>query len=146
LSCYGVMPVALAEHVTRLQINSNSCTSAHTQWAGVEALTGPQDAVGEMVAAFRQRRDVIVDGLNNIPGIRCLKPSGAFYVFPDITGTGLTSKQMETYLLNDAGVATLAGTSFGAYGEGHIRLSYANSVANIEKALRRIRKALAGRA
>jgi len=143
---YGVMPVALAEHVTRLQINSNSCTSAHTQWAGVEALTGPQDAVGEMVAAFRQRRDVIVDGLNNIPGIRCLKPSGAFYVFPDITGTGLTSKQMETYLLNDAGVATLAGTSFGAYGEGHIRLSYANSVANIEKALRRIRKALAGRA
>ncbi len=140
---YGVMPVPLAEQITRLNINSNSCTSAHTQWAGVEALTGPQDEVGKMVAAFRERRDVIVGGLNDIPGIRCLKPSGAFYVFPDISATGLTSKQMETYLLSDAGVATLAGTSFGAYGEGHIRLSYANSVANIEKALERMRKAIA---
>lgn len=139
---YGVMPVELAEHVTRLMINSNSCTSASTQWAGVEALTGPQEAVDAMVAAFRERRDVIVDGLNSIPGMRCLKPEGAFYVFPDITGTGMSSKQLEQHLLHEAGVATLAGTSFGAYGEGHIRLSYANSIPNIERALERIEAAV----
>ncbi|NPV09862.1 MAG: pyridoxal phosphate-dependent aminotransferase [Anaerolineae bacterium] len=139
---YGVMPRELAEQVTRLMINCTSCTNASTQWAGVEALTGPQDAVDAMVAAFRERRDVIVEGLNAIPGIRCLKPRGAFYVFPDITGTGMSSKEMEQHLLYEAGVATLAGTSFGAYGEGHIRLSYANSVPNIRRALERIEAAV----
>ncbi|MGI6207443.1 MAG: pyridoxal phosphate-dependent aminotransferase [Anaerolineae bacterium] len=142
---YGVMPVELAEHVTRLMINSNSCTNAATQWAGVEALTGPQDSVNAMVAAFRERRDVIVEGLNSIPGFRCVKPLGAFYAFPDISETGMSGKEMEQYLLHEAGVATLAGTSFGAYGEGHIRLSYANSIPNIQKALERIEAAVKAR-
>jgi len=135
---YGVMNEELAEHITRLMINSNSCTATFTQVAGVEALTGPQESVEEMVSAFRRRRDLIVDGLNSIPGISCLRPRGAFYAFPNITGTGMSSKELEQYLLHEAGVATLAGTSFGSYGEGYLRLSYANSVDNIEKALERI--------
>ncbi|NLS80129.1 MAG: pyridoxal phosphate-dependent aminotransferase [Chloroflexi bacterium] len=142
---YGVMPAELAGHITRLMTNSNSCTAAATQFAGIEALKGPQDEAAKMVAAFKQRRDVIVAGLNQIPGIRCHKPEGAFYVFPNISATGMKSKQMEQFLLNEAGVATLAGTSFGAYGEGYIRLSYANSVDNLEKALDRIAGALAKR-
>jgi len=139
---YGVMPHELAEHMARLMVNSNSCTAAFTQWAGIEALTGPQDAVEEMVAAFRKRREVIVEGLNNIPGFRCRPPQGAFYAFPNIEGTGLRSKEMQDYLLEEAGVATLAGTSFGAYGEGFLRLSYANSVPNIRQALERIKEAV----
>jgi aspartate/methionine/tyrosine aminotransferase len=103
---------------------------------------GPQEEVYKMVEAFRKRRDVIVEGLNEIPGFRCLKPKGAFYVFPNIEGTGMDSKSMEDYLLEEAGVAILSGTSFGEYGEGFVRLSYANSVENIEKALKRIEEAI----
>ncbi len=135
---YGVMPTELATHITKLMTNSNSCTNAATQMAGIQALRGPQDDVDRMVAAFRERREVIVDGLNAIPGFRCLKPRGAFYAFPNIEGTGLRSKALEELLLEKAGVATLSGTSFGAYGEGFLRLSYANSVENIRRALERI--------
>ncbi len=141
---YGVMPQWLATQVSNLMVNSNSCTAAFSQWAGVEALTGPQDESQKMIEAFRQRRDVIVDGLNQIPGFRCLRPKGAFYVFPNIEGTGKSSQEMEDFLLNEAGVATLAGTSFGEYGEGFLRFSYANSVENIQKALGRIGEAIAG--
>ncbi|TAK54697.1 MAG: pyridoxal phosphate-dependent aminotransferase, partial [Bacteroidetes bacterium] len=139
---YGVMPEELAKLVTQLQINSVSCTASFTQIAGVEALTGNQDEAEKMVAEFKRRRDVIVDGLNSIPGITCLKPLGAFYVFPNITGTGRTSRDLAEYLLNEAGVACLSGTAFGKYGEGYLRFSYANSVPNIEQALERIAKAL----
>ena len=140
---YGVMPAWLAAQVSNLMVNSNSCTAAFSQWAAVEALRGPQDEPRKMVEAFRQRRDVIVDGLNQIPGFRCLRPKGAFYVFPNIEGTGKSSQEMEDFLLNEAGVATLAGTSFGEYGEGFVRFSYANSVENIKKALERIGEAVA---
>ena len=140
---YGVMPQWLAAQVTNLMINSNSCTAAFSQWAAVEALQGPQDESKKMVEAFRQRRDVIVDGLNQIPGFRCLRPKGAFYVFPNIEGTGKSSREMEDFLLNEAGVATLSGTSFGKYGEGFLRFSYANSVENLQKALARISEAMA---
>jgi len=140
---YGVMPQWLAGQVANLMVNSNSCTAAFSQWAGVDALKGPQDESNKMVKAFRQRRDVIVDGLNQIPGFRCLRPKGAFYVFPNIEGTGKNSQEMEDFLLNEAGVATLSGTSFGEYGEGFIRFSYANSVENIQKALSRIGEAMA---
>ena len=140
---YGVMPEALAQQVERLMVNSNSCTNAATQWAGIEALTGPQEPVTEMVAAFRERRDVIVAGLNSIPGIQCRVPKGAFYVFPNITETGLSSAECEQVLLERADVATLSGSSFGGYGEGYLRLSYANSVENLEKAVERIRQTLA---
>ena len=132
---YGVMPKDFAVHIARLMTNSNSCTNAATQMAGVAALKGPQDDVAKMVAAFKERRDVIVKGLNQIPGVSCILPKGAFYAFPNITGTGMKSKALEEYLLNEAGVACLSGTSFGAYGEGYLRLSYANSIANINKAL-----------
>jgi aspartate aminotransferase len=140
---YGVMPEWLAEHIRRLMVNSNSCTNAATQWAGVAALTGTQEPVAEMVEAFRNRRTVIVEGLNSIPGITCRMPRGAFYVFPNITGTGLSSPVCEELLLQKGAVATLSGTSFGAMGEGYLRLSYANSVENIEKAIERIRTTLA---
>ena len=132
---YGVMPLSLAEQVARLMTNSNSCTAAATQWAGIEALTGPQDSVATMVQAFRERRDVIVEGLNRIPGITCVKPKGAFYVFPNITGTGMDSRSCADFLMEEAGVACLSGTGFGKHGEGYVRFSYANSVENIRKAL-----------
>ena len=119
---YGIMPTRLAEHITRLQTNSNSCVNAFVQRACLAALEGPQDEVHRMVAEFKRRRDVIVDGLNNIPGISCLKPKGAFYVFPNIKATGKGSSWLEGYLLNEAGVASLSGTSFGKYGEGYLRL------------------------
>jgi aspartate/methionine/tyrosine aminotransferase len=141
---YGVMPVPLAEQMTKMMVNSNSCTAAFTQMAGVAALTGPKDDVHKMVAAFHERRDVIVAGLNEIPGFRCANPGGAFYVFPNITGTGYGSKEMEGLLLDKAGVAALSGTGFGIYGDGYIRFSYANSVENIKKALERIRQVIAG--
>jgi aspartate aminotransferase len=140
---YGVMPLELAPHITRLMTNSNSCTAAFAQMAGIEGLTGPQDDSYKMVEAFRQRRDVIVDGLNDIPGFKCLKPKGAFYVFPNIEGTGKKSKFLEEYLLQEGGVATLSGTSFGKYGEGFLRLSYANSIENIKQALEWIKEAVA---
>lgn len=139
---WGAMPAVLQPHITRLMTNSNSCTASFTQIAGMEALRGPQDEVGKMVEAFRKRRDVIVDGLNSLPGITCKKPKGAFYVFPNITGTGKDERWLANYFLEEAGVACLAGTSFGGFGAGYIRFSYANSVENIEKAIGRIREAL----
>jgi len=139
---YGVMRKDLAQKITQLMINSNSCTCAFAQMAGVEALKGPQDSVKEMVAEFKKRREIIVSGLNSIKGITCKKPCGAFYVFPNITGTGMKSQELSDYLLNKAGVAVLPGTAFGAYGEGYLRLSFANSVENIKKALNRISEAI----
>jgi aspartate aminotransferase len=139
---YGVMPEELAVHITRLMTNSNSCTATFTQWAGIEALEGPQDASQKMVEEFRRRRDVIVPGLNAIKGIRCAMPKGAFYVFPNVEGTGMMDKEFANYLMEDAGVAVLAGSSFGKYGQGFIRISYANSIENIEKALNNIEAAV----
>jgi aspartate/methionine/tyrosine aminotransferase len=139
---YGVMNRELAQHIARLQTNSNSCTASFTQMACIEALTGPQEDVKKMVAEFKKRRDVIVDGLNKIPGFSCKNPHGAFYVFPNITKTKKSSKELADYLLNDAGVAGLSGTAFGAYGKGYLRFSYANSVENIKKALKKIEDAV----
>jgi aspartate aminotransferase len=142
---YGVMPTELAEGVTRLMINSNSCTAAFTQVAGAAALSGDQTPVTEMVAQFRRRRDAIVAGLNALPGIRCLEPKGAFYVFPNVSALGGTEKEISDALLEEAGIATLPGTAFGAHGKGYLRLSYANSLENIHKALERMREWLASR-
>jgi aspartate aminotransferase len=139
---FGVFPPALVEPVTRLAINSVSCTSAFSQYAAIAALEGPWDPVDQMVGEFRRRRDIIVAGLNGIPGISCLEPQGAFYVFPNIVGTGLTSAELQARLLKDAGVAALAGTAFGPYGEGFLRFSYANSVENIKSALEAVRAQL----
>ena len=139
---YGIMPPVLADQISKIQTNSNSCTASFTQMAGAEAITGPQDESLKMMAEFKARRDLIVDGLNNIEGFKCLKPKGAFYVFPNITGTGKKSKELEEYLLDKAGVAGLSGTSFGEYGEGYLRFSYANSQENLKKALAKIEEAL----
>lgn len=135
---YGVMPEWLAAEVTTLQVNSTSCVNSATQFAGVEALTGPQTSVTRMVEEFRARRDLIVSGLNSLPGIDCPVPQGAFYAFPSIRGTGYSSDELADRLLNEAGVACLSGTAFGIHGEGHLRLSYANSRENLERALDRI--------
>ncbi len=140
---YGVMQPELAEAIARLQVNSNSCVNAATQWAGLEAITGQQDSVDRMLAEFRARRDLIVAGLNNLPGVECLTPEGAFYAFPSIAGTGRSSAELADLLLNEAGVACLAGTAFGRYGEGHLRLSYAKSRENISKAIARMGDVLA---
>ncbi|HXF73150.1 MAG TPA: pyridoxal phosphate-dependent aminotransferase [Actinomycetota bacterium] len=139
---FGVFPPALVEPVTRLVINSVSCTSAFSQRAAIAALTGPWEPVERMVAEFRRRRDAIVEGLNSIPGISCLRPEGAFYVFPSVRGLGVPSKRVEEHLLEHAGVACLSGTAFGRHGEGYLRFSYANSVENIERALAAARAAL----
>lgn len=139
---YGVAPHAIAEQIVRLMINCNSCTCSFTQMAGVEALTGPQAAVRAMVAEFRQRRDRIVDGLNAIAGISCRKPAGAFYVFPNVQQLPLSCEALAEYLLQEAGVSVLAGTAFGQFGDGYLRLSYANSLPNIEKAVERIAAAV----
>ena len=139
---FGVFPPALVEPVTRLVINSVSCTSAFSQHAAIAALTGPWEPVERMVAEFRRRRDAIVDGLNSIPGISCLRPEGAFYVFPSVRDLGVPSKRVEEHLLEHAGVACLSGTAFGRHGEGYLRFSYANSVENIERALAAVRAAL----
>jgi aspartate/methionine/tyrosine aminotransferase len=139
---YGVMRKDLAQKCAQLMTNSNSCTSTFTQMAGVEALKGPQTEPEKMVAEFKKRREVIVSGLNNIKGFTCKKPRGAFYVFPNITGTGMDCRKLGDHLLYNGGVAVLPGTSFGKYGEGYLRLSFANSVENIKKALDRIAKAL----
>ena len=139
---FGVFPPALVEPVTRLVINSVSCTSAFSQRAAIAALTGPWEPVERMVAEFRRRRDAIVDGLNSIPGISCLRPEGAFYVFPSVRDLGVPSKRVEEHLLEHAGVACLSGTAFGRHGEGYLRFSYANSVENIERALAAVRAAL----
>mgnify|MGYP001555885897 FL=1 len=135
---YAVWPHALVESATRLAVNCHSCVNAPSQFAGIAALEGTQDAVDEMVAAFDQRRGVIVDGLNALPGVRCRRPVGAFYAFPNIEGTGMDSRSLQNRLLEEAGIATVAGTSFGAFGEGFIRFSYANSVDNIGRALERM--------
>jgi aspartate aminotransferase len=137
---YGAMPVWLADAVGKLMVNSNSCTASFTQRAGIAALEGTQDCVASMVAEFRRRRDVIWKGLNEIPGFRCTLPAGAFYAFPNVAGTGVPSKELADFLLNDAGVACLHGGAFGTHGEGYLRLSYANSLPNILEALDRIRK------
>ena len=139
---YGVMPVWLASAVEQLMSNSNSCVATFTQLAGVQALRGPQDDVENMVAQFRARRDVIVGGLNQIPGFRCSNPQGAFYAFPDITATGKSSTELASYLLNEAHVACLRGDGFGANGVGHLRFAYAQSTVAIEDALDRIDKAV----
>ncbi len=139
---YGVFPKEMAARVAKLQTNSTSCTCSFTQIAGIEALNGPQDSVDAMLKEFKTRRDLVVDGLNKIKGFRCHRPSGAFYVFPNITGTGKTSKEVENFLMEEAGVAVLAGTSFGPQGEGFVRLSYANSQANLKKAIERIAAAM----
>jgi len=136
---YGVWPKALVDLATRLNINSVSCTNAATQYAAIAALKGPQDSVAEMARAFDERRKVIVEETNSVPGMSSIMPQGAFYTMPNITGTGLTAKAMETLLLEKLGVAAIAGTSFGSYGEGYIRFSYANSVENIRIALQRMR-------
>jgi len=135
---YGVMRADLATAVSRLQTNSNSCTASFTQMAGVEALTGNQSSVDKMNAEFRRRRDRMVEGLNKIKGFSCRMPHGAFYVFPNITKTGWSSKKLADAILEEAGVACLSGTAFGKYGEGYLRLSVANSIENINKALERI--------
>jgi aspartate aminotransferase len=135
---YGIMPQELAARVAKLVVNSNSCTASFVQRAGVEALDGPQECVAEMLAEFRRRRDVIVAGLNALPGISCRVPGGAFYAFPNVSGVGLESARFADLLLERHGVAALAGTSFGVAGEGYLRLSYANSLANIRLALDRI--------
>ncbi len=136
---YGVMPLDLAAHVTRMMTNSNSCTASFTQRAALAALQGPQDSVGAMVTEFRRRRDIFWRGLSDIPGLSCAIPKGAFYLFPNIKEWGRPSKEVADYLLYEGGVASLGGPDFGSYGEGYIRFSYANSIENIEKAVTRIR-------
>jgi aspartate/methionine/tyrosine aminotransferase len=135
---FGIMNEPLAKHMATLMNNSTSCTASFVQRAGIAALAGPQDEVKAMVAEFRKRRDVVIKGLNAIPGVTCPMPAGAFYAFPRIEGTGLTSAQLADRLLDESGVVTLPGTGFGEEGEGFIRLSYANSIPNLEEGLRRI--------
>jgi aspartate/methionine/tyrosine aminotransferase len=139
---YGVMPAWLVEPVNKLMVNSNSCTASFTQRAGIAALNGPQDEVVKMVGEFRRRRDAFCAGLNKLPGVRCAIPGGAFYAYPNITGTGWGSEQLADALLQKAGVACLSGTAFGAYGEGYLRFSIANSYENLRAAIERIGKFL----
>ncbi|MGC8779936.1 MAG: pyridoxal phosphate-dependent aminotransferase [Anaerolineae bacterium] len=140
---YGIMPPALAERVELLLNHAVGCTADFTQWAGLEAITGPQDAVAAAVAEYRRRRDVLVAGLNAIPGVRCRTPQGAFYVFPNVSAFGRPSDWLADYLLEEAGVAVLPGTAFGQYGEGYLRLCFANSVEALQEAVERIADALA---
>ena len=139
---YGIMPRELAKRVGLLLTHSVGCTAHFTQFAGIEALTGPQEQVDGVVAEYQNRRDVIVDGLNAIPGVICQKPQGAFYVFPNVKSFGKTAVDLANYLLDEAGVALLPGSSFGAGGEGYLRLSYANSIENIQRALGHMESAL----
>ena len=135
---FGIMPQVLAERINLLLTHSVGCTAQFTQYAGHEAITGPQDWVDEMVAAYQNRRDVLIDGLNTIPGVSCRKPMGAFYAFPNIKSFNLSSDKMANLILEKANVALLPGTSFGKYGEGYLRIVYANSLDNIKDALERI--------
>ncbi len=139
---YGVWPKALFAAAERLAINCHSCVNAAAQFAGIAALTGPREPVARMVAAFAERRRFVVEALNRVPGFRCVRPGGAFYTFPNVTGTGLNSRTLQNRLLEEAGVATIAGTSFGAFGEGYLRFSYANSREAIAEAIARITKLL----
>jgi aspartate aminotransferase len=139
---YAVWPEALIRHAERLAINCHSCVNAAAQYAGIAALTGPREPVHRMVAAFAERREVIVAALNGVPGFRCVEPGGAFYAFPNIIGSGFDARTLQGDLLEKAGVATIAGTSFGAYGESYLRFSYASSREAISEAIERIRKFL----
>jgi aspartate/methionine/tyrosine aminotransferase len=139
---FSVWPKSIVDHVVRLCVNNHSCVNAPTQFAGIAALEGPQDEVHRMVAAFDERRKVIVPLLNQLPGFTCVDPGGAFYAFPNIMGTGLSARDLQNRMLEKAGVATVAGTSFGIHGEGYIRFSYANSTENIRRAIERIGKLL----
>jgi aspartate aminotransferase len=139
---YAVWPKALFGDAERLAINCHSCVNAAAQYAGIAALTGPREPVHRIVAAFAARREMIVAALNGLPGIRCQQPGGAFYTFPNITGTGYDARTLQAQLLEQVGVATVAGTSFGEYGEGYLRFSYANSREAIGEAIDRIRKFL----
>ncbi len=139
---YGVWPESLIAAATRLAINCHSCVNASAQYAGIAALTGSQEPARRMVAAFAERRKMIVAALNGLPGFRCVNPGGAFYAFPNITGTGLDSRSLQTRLLDEAGVATISGTSFGALGEGYLRFSYASSLPALQEAVDRIRRFL----
>jgi aspartate/methionine/tyrosine aminotransferase len=139
---FGVMPVELARKVEKLMINSNSCTATFVQDAGVAALRGPHDEVDAFVREFKKRRDLMVEGLNQIKGVRCLKPGGAFYCFPNVSRVPMSSKQLADLMLNEVGVATLSGTAFGKFGEGYLRLSYANSIENIQEALRKMKQVI----
>ena len=140
---YGVMPEWLVDAVNKLMVNSNSCTASFTQRASLAALTGPHDCIDAMVAEFRRRRDILVAGLNQIPGFRCALPRGAFYAFANVTATGMSSRELADYLLTEAGVAVLNGGSFGPHGDGYLRFSYANSQENLREAVARIQKASA---
>jgi aspartate aminotransferase len=141
---YAALPATLVEPITRLLINSVSCTAPAVQLAGVAALQGPRAEVDAMLAEFDRRRGAVVAGLNALPGVSCVMPQGAFYAFPNITGTGMDARSMADRLLTEAGVAVLAGTAFGEFGEGYLRLSYANSLENIEEALGAMGDLLAG--
>jgi aspartate/methionine/tyrosine aminotransferase len=139
---WGVWPKPLIDLATRLAINVHSCVNASAQYAGIAALEGPQDSVDMMMAAFAERRKVIVERLNQLPGFSCVNPGGAFYAFPNITGTGKSSRVLQDEILNEAGVALISGTSFGIHGEGYLRFSYAASVEAIEEACARIQRYL----
>ncbi|MCH8801919.1 MAG: pyridoxal phosphate-dependent aminotransferase [Chloroflexi bacterium] len=141
---YGIMPEELVPHIVKLAVNSVSCAASFTQKAAVAALEGPRDEVEAMVAEFGVRRRLIADGLRSIPGVNCPEPEGAFYAFPSIKGTGLTSSEFEDRAMNEAGVALLSGSAFGEYGEGYVRLSYANSQENIQKAISQLDKMVRG--
>jgi aspartate aminotransferase len=136
---YSIWPGKLYEAARKLAVNSFSCVNAPAQWAALEALTGPQDAVATMLAEFDRRRKAVVAGLNSLPGVSCATPTGAFYAFPNVSGTKWKAKALASALLEDAGVATIGGPDFGVFGEGYIRLSYANSLENIDRALGRMR-------
>lgn len=140
---FSVWPKPLYDNARKLAVNSHSCVNAPAQWAGLAALTGPQDAVHAMVAEFDRRRKAVVAGLNALPDVSCAVPKGAFYAFPNISKTGWKAKKLASALLEDAGVATIGGPDFGIHGEGYIRLSYANSLENIERALERMKSFLA---
>ena len=139
---YGVFPDFLVEPITRLMTNSVSCTSVFSQMAAIAALEGPQDSVAAMMEEFTKRRDLVVEGLNSLPGITCLTPRGAFYAFPNIRGTGMSSQEFADKALYEAGVALLAGTAFGEFGDGYVRISFANSRENLQEAIKRLRKIL----
>ena len=137
---YGVMPEWIVDLVNKLMVNSVSCTASFSQRAGIAAITGPHDDLHAMVAEFRRRRDGFVGALNTLPGFRCALPGGAFYAFPNVTGTGMGSKELADLLLYEAGVAALDGACFGEYGNGYLRFSYANSYENLMEAVERIRR------
>jgi aspartate/methionine/tyrosine aminotransferase len=139
---WSVWPKPLYDNARKLAVNSHSCVNAPAQWAGLAALTGPQDAAHAMVAEFDRRRKAVVAGLNGLPGVSCITPKGAFYAFPNVSQTGWKAKKLASALLEEAGVATIGGPDFGVHGEGYIRLSYANSLENIDKALERMKRFL----